>query len=97
MILLVSDFGGLDVQGKRICRRLGRPRPVPFHGCGNARIAGNIPGRGQIDYRAYLSELAKLPVDAPLMLEHLKTAEEYAEGRNYIQGVARQLGLSFGA
>jgi len=56
-----------------------------------------IPGRGQIDYRAYLSELAKLPGDAPLMLEHLKTAEEYAEGRNYIQGVARQLGLSFGA
>jgi sugar phosphate isomerase/epimerase len=56
-----------------------------------------IPGRGQIDYRAYLSELAKLPMDAPLMLEHLKTAEEYAEGRSYIQGVARQLGLSFGA
>ena len=56
-----------------------------------------IPGRGQIDYKAYLSELAKLPVDAPLMLEHLKTAEEYAEGRNYIQGVARQLGLSFEA
>jgi sugar phosphate isomerase/epimerase len=56
-----------------------------------------IPGRGQIDYKAYLSELAKLPVDAPLMLEHLKTAEEYSEGRNYIQGVARQLGLSFGA
>jgi sugar phosphate isomerase/epimerase len=56
-----------------------------------------IPGRGQIDYRAYLSELAKLPAGAPLMLEHLKTAEEYAEGRDYIQGVARQLGLSFGA
>ncbi len=56
-----------------------------------------IPGRGQIDYQAYLSELAKLPVDAPLMLEHLKTAEEYEEGRHYIQGVARELGLSFGA
>ena len=56
-----------------------------------------IPGRGQIDYKAYLSELAKLPVDAPLMLEHLKTAEEYAEGRSHIQGVARELGLSFGA
>ena len=55
-----------------------------------------IPGRGQIDYQAYLSELANLPVDAPLMLEHLKTAEEYAEGREYIQGVARHLGLSFG-
>jgi hypothetical protein len=30
------------------------------------------------------------------MLEHLKTAEEYEEGRRYIQGVARELGLSFG-
>jgi sugar phosphate isomerase/epimerase len=56
-----------------------------------------IPGRGQIDYKAYLSGLAKLPVDAPLMLEHLKTADEYAEGRRYIQGVAREMGLSFGA
>jgi len=56
-----------------------------------------IPGRGQVDYKAYLSELAKLPVDAPLMLEHLKTAEEYDEGRHYIQGVAQELGLSFGA
>lgn len=56
-----------------------------------------IPGRGQIDYKAYLTELSKLPVDAPLMLEHLKTAGEYEEGRNYIQGVARELGLSFGA
>jgi sugar phosphate isomerase/epimerase len=56
-----------------------------------------IPGRGLVDYRAYLSELSKLPVDAPLMLEHLKTAEEYAEGRRYIQGIAGELGLSFGA
>jgi hypothetical protein len=30
------------------------------------------------------------------MLEHLKNAEEYEEGRRYIQGVARELGLSFG-
>jgi len=56
-----------------------------------------IPGRGQIDYKAYLSELAKLPVDAPLMLEHLKTDEEYDEGRHYINRVAQELGLSFGA
>jgi sugar phosphate isomerase/epimerase len=56
-----------------------------------------IPGRGQVDYKTYLTELSKLSVDAPLMLEHLKTAEEYAEGRGYIQGVARELGLSFGA
>jgi sugar phosphate isomerase/epimerase len=56
-----------------------------------------IPGRGQMDYKTYLRELSKLSVDTPLMLEHLKTAEEYAEGRGYIQGVARDLGLSFGA
>jgi sugar phosphate isomerase/epimerase len=55
-----------------------------------------IPGRGMIDYKTYLRELAKLPTDVPLMLEHLKTAEEYAEGRQYIQRVARELGLSFG-
>jgi sugar phosphate isomerase/epimerase len=55
-----------------------------------------IPGRGDIDYRAYLDCLSQLPIDAPLMLEHLKTAEEYAEGRRYIQGVAKSLGLSFG-
>jgi sugar phosphate isomerase/epimerase len=55
-----------------------------------------IPGRGQIDYKAYLHGLSGLPVDAPLMLEHLKTAEEYDEGRHYIQKVAREMDLSFG-
>src|SRR5262245_30912958 len=54
-----------------------------------------IPGRGVIDYKTYLRELAKLPVDAPLMLEHLRNAEEYTEGRQYIQGVARANGLLF--
>ncbi|HEV2378788.1 MAG TPA: TIM barrel protein [Terriglobia bacterium] len=55
-----------------------------------------IPGRGSIDYKAYLTGLSQLPMDAPLMLEHLKTAEEYTEGRNHIKSVAASLGLSFG-
>ena len=55
-----------------------------------------IPGTGLIDYKTYLHELSQLPVDAPLMLEHLHNEEEYTEGRQYIQGVARSLGLSFG-
>jgi sugar phosphate isomerase/epimerase len=55
-----------------------------------------VPGRGWVDYRAYLSELSRLPVDAPLMLEHLETAEEYAQAANHIRGVAKALGLSFG-
>jgi len=48
-----------------------------------------------VDYAAYLRELSMLPVDAPLMLEHLKTAEEYEEGKRYIQKVAAQTGISF--
>jgi sugar phosphate isomerase/epimerase len=56
-----------------------------------------IPGRGEIDYRAYLRGLAGLQGDVPLMLEHLQTAEEFDEGRRHIQSVAREMGLSFGA
>jgi sugar phosphate isomerase/epimerase len=56
-----------------------------------------IPGQGSIDYSAYIECLSELPQDAPLMLEHLKTAEEYTEGRQYIQKVAQSLGLSFGS
>ena len=55
-----------------------------------------IPGTGVIDYKTYLRELSKMPVDAPLMLEHLHGEEEYTKGRQYIQGVAKSLGLSFG-
>ena len=61
----------------------------------NVHFLEVIPGRGQIDYAAYLRGLTKLPVDAPLMLEHLKTAEEYDEGRAYVQKVAAQIGVQF--
>lgn len=60
----------------------------------NVHFAEVIPGRGEIDYAAYLREISKLPVDAPLMLEHLKTSGEYDEGRAYIQRVAAQEGIS---
>ena len=61
----------------------------------NVHFVEVIPGRGSVDYAAYLKELTKLPVDAPLMLEHLKTAEEYEEGRKYIQKVAAENGVTF--
>ena len=60
----------------------------------NVHFSEVVPGRGQIDYATYLRALAALPVDAPLMLEHLKTPEEYLEGRDYIQRVARQSGVA---
>lgn len=54
-----------------------------------------VPGRGRVDYNAYLTELAKLPVDAPLMLEHLKTPEEYDEGKRHILKVGAAAGIAF--
>jgi len=54
-----------------------------------------VPGRGSVDYRAYLQALAALPHETPLMLEHLKTAEEYAEGAAYIRKVAQEAGVEF--
>ena len=61
----------------------------------NVHFLEVIPGRGQMDYKAYLHGLTKLPVDAPLMLEHLKTAEEYDEGREYIRKVGNEVGVGF--
>lgn len=57
----------------------------------NVHFQETIPGRGQIDYAAYLKELTT--VDAPLMLEHLKSAEDYAEARTHIRQVAQQAGV----
>lgn len=58
----------------------------------STHLAETIPGRGGIDYRAYLTNLAKYAPRAPLMLEHLGAAAEYEEGKRYILGVARELG-----
>jgi sugar phosphate isomerase/epimerase len=54
----------------------------------NVHFQETIPGRGQINYATYLRELTT--VDAPLMLEHLKSPEDYAEAREYIHRIAAQ-------
>jgi sugar phosphate isomerase/epimerase len=63
----------------------------------NLNFEETVPGRGGIktahipgiDYAAYIQEIVK--VGAPLMLEHLKSAEEYREGAEYIRKVAGSL------
>src|SRR5690242_122339 len=60
----------------------------------NVHFLEVVPGRGQIDYRRYLTELSKLN-DVPLMMEHLKTAEEYQEGAAYIRRIGAEAELSF--
>ena len=52
------------------------------------------PGLGALDYRVYLQELSRLPGDIPLIIEHLPP-QQYAAARDYIVGVARELGLAF--
>jgi sugar phosphate isomerase/epimerase len=54
-----------------------------------------IPGRGQIDYSRYLTELSRLPTDAPLMMEHLKGPEEYQEAARHIRSVGASNHLNF--
>lgn len=59
----------------------------------NVHIVEVVPGRGTLDYRPYLKGLAALPAPVPLMIEHLKTADEYAEAAAHIQKVASSMGL----
>ena len=61
----------------------------------NVHFVEVIPGRGELDYKAYLRAVSNLPTDAPLMLEHLKNAAEYDEGRTYIQKMAAEAGVTF--
>jgi sugar phosphate isomerase/epimerase len=58
-------------------------------------FAETVPGRGGLDYTAYLTSIATYAPMAPLMLEHLATPEDYDEGRHYIQQVAQKAGISF--
>jgi len=53
------------------------------------------PGTGNLDYRTYLKRLDALPQNAPLLIEHLSTAEEYDKARDYIFSVGREIGISF--
>jgi sugar phosphate isomerase/epimerase len=50
------------------------------------------PGLGKLNYQVYLSELAKLK-DIPLMMEHLKTEEEYFAAADYIRSVGKSLNI----
>jgi sugar phosphate isomerase/epimerase len=51
------------------------------------------PGLGGLDYEVFLRELSKMP-DTPLMIEHLKGAEEYRLAAEHIRSVAKKIGVS---
>lgn len=60
----------------------------------NVHFIETIPGRGGIDYRAYLANVTSLPFEAPLMLEHLSTPAEYEEGKQHILKLAQEMSIS---
>jgi sugar phosphate isomerase/epimerase len=51
------------------------------------------PGLGALDYAVFLKELDRLEPDTPLMLEHLKTDEDYRLAAGHVRSVARQAGV----
>lgn len=51
------------------------------------------PGLGNLDYRTYLRELARLDPDLPLMLEHLPSADEYDAAAAHLRAMAAQEGV----
>ena len=54
-----------------------------------------VLGTGKVDYRTYLSRLAALPQNPPLMIEHLKTEQEYHQSRDHLFATGERLGIRF--
>jgi sugar phosphate isomerase/epimerase len=52
------------------------------------------PGLGNLDYKVFLKELSGLDPDLPLMLEHLKGAEEYAQAAAFVRSAAKEVGAT---
>jgi sugar phosphate isomerase/epimerase len=51
------------------------------------------PGLGDIDFRAFLTEVQRLDPDTPLLVEHLESDEEYVAAVAHVRAVADELGL----
>jgi sugar phosphate isomerase/epimerase len=51
-------------------------------------------GTGGLDYKVFLAELSKLN-NVPLMLEHLKTREDYTLAAANVRNIAKSIGIPF--
>ncbi|GAB3993662.1 hypothetical protein GCM10028807_29490 [Spirosoma daeguense] len=59
----------------------------------DVHFAETMPGRGGMDYVAYIRNVTSLPQNIPLLLEHLRTPEEYDEARQYVISQAEKAGV----
>jgi sugar phosphate isomerase/epimerase len=57
------------------------------------RLEEVLPGAGALDYRVFLTEIAKLDPDMPMIVEHLRTEEEYRQAGDFIRRTAAELGI----
>jgi sugar phosphate isomerase/epimerase len=57
----------------------------------NVHFQETVPGRGGLDFTAYVTEIARS--GAPLILEHLTTTEEYQEGLRFVKSTAQKAGI----
>jgi len=55
-----------------------------------------IPGTGALDYHVFLTELNRLDVDTPILVEHLTTLEEYSQAAEHIRKCAADLEIPLG-
>lgn len=84
---------------REFLRRLG-PRIRSCH-AKDTRLESNLtvhinevrPGLGDLDYVTYLTELDRLDPDMPLLVEHLKTEEEFVAAAEHIRSVATDCGV----
>lgn len=82
----------------RVCFALLHPHIISCH-AKDIRLADKLtvhldevrPGTGGLDYRTFLREAGGLEPDFPVMLEHLKGAEEYRLAAEHIRSVAKEL------
>ena len=54
-----------------------------------------LPGEGEFDYPALLRNCAALDEDLPVMIEHLRSEDEYDRAAANIRRIAAEIGLSF--
>ncbi len=61
------------------------------------RLTEVLAGRGVFDLKHYLSGIAGLAQQPPVMLEHLETPADYDAAREHVLNVAETVGVSFDA
>ena len=55
------------------------------------------PGKGELDFARVLSIIDRyLPKDAPVLMEHMQTNEQYKAAYDYLAGCAESAGVSLG-